>query len=251
MKICETSLKANFKTKYQPCPYIFESNKLITDAHYDQRPVIYKTPYVQLYQTLLKYQEAISLLSFYYTKLPPERINDRKYYYYLYYQYINAAEYIHSHIQYINRREKTTIARCSKLDLIFLKLSNWTAILTNLSNETQTNYNKYKNIKKPLLCNNKVLRLNSHLTDSKDKNIKFVFNLRLNFENRIDCCYEKIKHCKTDKSTRWHNILRNGIMLINKKEFVFNKAMVDFTWENEIDKSAYQANEIEKSNLIS
>merc|ERR1719313_629547 len=156
MKICETTVKENFKIKYQPCLYIFELNNLIIEANHNQswlldKLLIYKILYAQLYQILFKYQEAISLLSFYYTKLPFERINDRKYYYYLYHQYINAAEYIHSQIQYINRQDKTTIIRCSQLDLTFLQSdelsydckSIWTVILTNLSNEVQKNYNKY------------------------------------------------------------------------------------------------------------
>merc|ERR1712227_383420 len=72
MKICETTVKENFKIKYQPCPYIFEPNSLITEANHNQswlldKLLIYKTPYAQLYQTLFKYQEAISLLSF----IPP------------------------------------------------------------------------------------------------------------------------------------------------------------------------------------
>jgi len=265
MKICETTVKENFKIKYQPCPYIFEPNNLITEANHNQswlldKLLIYKTPYAQLYQTLLKYQEAISLLSFYYTKLPFERINDRKYYYYLYHQYINAAEYIHLQIQYINRQDKTTITRCSQSDLTSLQSdelsydckSTRTVIPTNSSNEVQKNYNKYhSDEKKPLFCDdNKVLGLVSHLADSKDKNIEAMSNSRLNFENRIDCCYEKIKHCKTDKSTRWQNILRNGIMLIDKKEFVFNKAMVDLTWEDKIEGSIYQGKEIKRINSI-
>merc|ERR1719450_1253546 len=43
MKICETTVKENFKIKYQPCPYIFEPNNLITEANHNQRLLIYKT----------------------------------------------------------------------------------------------------------------------------------------------------------------------------------------------------------------
>lgn len=55
------------------------------------------------------------------------------------------------------------------------------------------------------------------------------------YKNRIDCCYAKINRRKKGKRTKWQSMLSHGIILVDNKEYVFNEAKADFTWDAVFD----------------
>jgi len=69
------------------------------------------------------------------------------------------------------------------------------------------------------------------LTDSLDEDSKGFESWYTSYTNRIDCCFDKVQRRKAGNHTKWHNRLKNGIMLIAEKEYVFNEALVELAWE--------------------
>jgi len=49
-------------------------------------------------------------------------------------------------------------------------------------------------------------------------------------ENLILCQYDKVTHTKGHAKSRWKAILRHGIMRIEGRDYVFQKATGDFDW---------------------
>jgi len=66
--------------------------------------------------------------------------------------------------------------------------------------------------------------INSNLDDSSDDEIKAVDSDEI--EHILLCQYDKVTRTKN----RWRVNLKDGIILANGKEYVFNKASGEFQW---------------------
>jgi hypothetical protein len=73
-------------------------------------------------------------------------------------------------------------------------------------------------------------------SDSKDTEARITTEAPVNCSNHIYTCYEKIQRRKTRKRIKWHNTLINGIIFIEGKELLFNRASMDLILDLGSDK---------------
>merc|ERR1712060_964034 len=75
----------------------------------------------------------------------------------------------------------------------------------------------------------------SELSSSENDGSKGTLNEINGYKNRIDCCYTEIKFKNTNKEhgRRWQNLLNNGILMLNGKEYVFKEAKADLKFDRD------------------
>jgi len=235
--------------------------------------------YAQLILQLREYQDAVSLLSNQYSKIPKEKNKDRRYCYYLCQQYAAVVEKLRIYLQNFKIREIISSSRKdikTHLDPSARKLQgSYGLVESGSSRDTQNSFSdhvvcnqsreinvsengdeckerqKHEGTKNSLnrVCGVKVdhARLRSQpskdldledLSDLSDSSVgvsEVIENSSEDYMNRIDCCYEKIQLRKMGNKTKWQSVFKNGIMLIDGKEFVFHEATVNLIW-NKSDK---------------
>jgi hypothetical protein len=218
---------------------------------------------IHLGQKFKEYQDNLRLISNSYGNLPSESIQKRRYYCSLYYKCVidvkNLLSSFHGSIKYAETPgvklddSPENISKnfnCNLTKFAFYQFQNNKNLESknlrknkeikdetnvafknrdkkNERNTTTKLKESQKQLSETLDCEEL-----SDLSESEDENAENKKYYQGDF-NRIDCCYEKVKLRKTNKRVSWHNKLKNGIMLIDGCEFVFDKALADLTWIDE------------------
>merc|ERR1712113_1106455 len=75
----------------------------------------------------------------------------------------------------------------------------------------------------------------SELSSSENDVSKGALDKIKGYENRIDCYYTEVTFKNTNKEhgRRWQNLLNNGILMLNGKEYVFKEAKADLKFDRD------------------
>jgi len=230
MKICEVpngniKLPHLYLNAFVQDKALFSSENRLT-SHTNTVPI---SPEWQLKQ----YQNAVGLLSRQFVKIPANRPNDHEYFFFLCQQYLTAIEDLQTQIRALD-------APIKKVDHFFPYSTTTTK--TVMDSQQNTPYPKIMNgvenvckyTKNIALAQKETFTQQSidkksldreELSDfsASDSEVSDVADTHM---NRIDCCYTQIKRRKTGQQTRWLNKVKNGIMLINGREYLFRDALV-------------------------
>eukprot|EP00747_Dinoflagellata_sp_TGD_P146692 gnl/TRDRNA2_/TRDRNA2_176722_c1_seq1.p1 gnl/TRDRNA2_/TRDRNA2_176722_c1~~gnl/TRDRNA2_/TRDRNA2_176722_c1_seq1.p1 ORF type:complete len:273 (-),score=-6.48 gnl/TRDRNA2_/TRDRNA2_176722_c1_seq1:98-916(-) len=76
----------------------------------------------------------------------------------------------------------------------------------------------------------------SEFEDSESSTIEAAFEKNSHYVNRINCCYEVVRLRKIGLKSTWHCTLKNGIALIDGKEFVFHRALANLVVDNNVNR---------------
>jgi hypothetical protein len=255
MKICEVP------TSQIKLPYIWSNTVTQCDLRYQKFSHLYgggNNVVIPSEWQLKQYQDAVALLLKQLIKIPPlqQRPNDRDYFFFLCQQYIAAVGRLQNQIRGLTSIKQVDKNSSHERDKNFLPMRSLTQNSHFL--RTQTGFDD-----KPQLCNDKVTRHQNRKTGCphspitsqnldcenlsecsiSDDDTNASENLSHWSKNRIDCRYTQIKRRRIQQRTRFFNIVNNGIMFINGREYLFREAIFDIAWDNADKKSSRLIND--------